>query len=129
MVSLDCQTNEPLRKSQVIHRITVRRDVTINMTALHAMEGRERRAADMVTMLLQRWLLPSPEPSPIANFHVGASLEDMEVVSRSQPIRGRLCRHGHRVMGRNAYRRKNGKLECRTCRAAASKRYRARLQD
>jgi len=79
---------------------------------------------------LQRWLLPSPEPSPIADFHVGASQEDMEVVANLGLLRpGRLCRHGHRVEGRNAYRRRNGKVECRICRAAASRRYRARLQD
>jgi len=80
--------------------------------------------------ILQRWLLPSPEPSPSVDFHVGASLEDMETVANLGLLRpGRLCRHGHRVEGRNAYRRRNGKTECRICRAAASRRYRARPQD
>jgi len=80
----------------------------------------------MLTDSLKRWLLPSPEPSPHPEFHVGASLEDMEFIANlgSVGVRGRLCRHGHRVEGRNAYRRSNGKLECRLCRAAASKRYR-----
>jgi len=88
----------------------------------------------MLNMLLTSWFSPSPEPSPHPEFHVGASKEDMEFVASSGASlrRGRLCHRGHRVEGVNAYRRSNGRLECRQCRAAASKRYRlsqkARLQ-
>ena len=80
----------------------------------------------MTTSLLKRWFSTSPGPSPHPEFHVGASVEDMEFISSRGELsrRGRLCRHGHRVEGRNAYVRSNGHLECRTCRAAASKRYR-----
>jgi hypothetical protein len=84
----------------------------------------------MLSTLLPSWLLPSREPSRTDDYHGPmVSNEDLLFVSASQPIRGRLCRHGHRVIGRNAYRRKNGKLECRTCRAAASRRYRVRQHD
>ena len=85
----------------------------------------------MLSMLLSRWLLPSPGPSRLTDYHVGGVLtsEDLAIMgSRPRPVMGRLCRHGHRVSGRNAYKRSNGKLECRTCRAAASRRYRVRLQ-
>jgi len=86
----------------------------------------------MLSTLLTSWLLPSREPSRPPVYHVGGVLTDEDFANmapRPRPVMGRLCRHGHRVVGRNAYRRKNGKLECRTCRAAASSRYRARLQD
>jgi hypothetical protein len=86
----------------------------------------------MLSSILPSWLLPSREPSRVLAYHVGDVLsdEDMAIMASSpRPVMGRLCRHGHRVVGRNAYRRKNGKLECRTCRAAASRRYRARLQN
>jgi hypothetical protein len=84
----------------------------------------------MLLDLVTSWLLPSREPSRIDAYHVGGVLtsEDLDIMaSRPRPVMGRLCRHGHRIVGRNAYRRKNGKLECRTCRASASRRYRARL--
>jgi len=33
-------------------------------------------------------------------------------------VRPRICKHGHLVDGENAYVRKNGKTECRTCRSS-----------
>jgi hypothetical protein len=81
--------------------------------------------------LLSRWLWGRPEPRDGDLHHAhGVTDEDLEVVANSQPprSRGRLCRRGHRVVGTNAYRRPNGRLECRACRAAASKRYRAKAR-
>jgi hypothetical protein len=93
------------------------------------------------------WLLPSPEPSrrdkshdvliPVitdedVDYMLGRaplSEEDMaEIRERSPRPVGRLCRNGHRVSGDNAYRRSNGKVECRLCRRDASKRYRTRVR-
>jgi hypothetical protein len=56
--------------------------------------------------------------------------EDMAAIRAANPCPDfRMCRHGHRVEGDNAYRRTNGKVECRLCRAAASARYRARIKQ
>jgi hypothetical protein len=77
------------------------------------------------------WLLPSQEPSPPAPpMAVGfLSDEDMAAIRERSPRPvGRLCRNGHRVSGDNAYRRSNGKVECRKCRSDASKRYRTRVR-
>jgi hypothetical protein len=87
----------------------------------------------MLTQALTRWLLPSVEPSRMAEVHanhVGASADDIAYVQANPPsfFKGRLCRHGHRVEGSNAYRRSNGRIECRSCRAAASRRYRAKAR-
>jgi hypothetical protein len=68
-------------------------------------------------------------PSSDGDIHVAPSLsdQDMAEIRAANPRPGfRMCRHGHRVEGSNAYRRSNGKVECRLCRAAASRRHRAK---
>jgi hypothetical protein len=79
-------------------------------------------------MFKWRWQMPSRD----GDFHVAPSLlsdQDMAEIRAANPRPGfRMCRHGHRVEGDNAYRRANGKVECRLCRAAASQRYRARIR-
>jgi hypothetical protein len=94
---------------------------------------------------LASWLLPSPEPLRHDKSHGGPVLtdedvdymlgrsplsdEDMaEIRSRHPAPVGRWCLHGHLVQGVNAYLRRNGKTECRICRALAAKRYRARVK-
>jgi hypothetical protein len=53
---------------------------------------------------------------------------------REQRQRGRnyylnktICKHGHPYDAANTYPRPNGGRDCRTCRAAAKKRYRERI--
>jgi hypothetical protein len=77
--------------------------------------------------ILTSWTSPSPSPSRPPPAHVGATDEDMAYVSALSSLpRARRCHRGHLVAGANAYTRANGRLECRRCRADASKRYRDR---
>lgn len=56
-----------------------------------------------------------------------------DAASRPMPVMAppitRTCRHGHAMDDANTYHRRNGRIECRTCRAAASRRYRAKLKQ
>lgn len=76
--------------------------------------------------VITQWFPPSRTPSRPLAPHVGASDEDMAVVAAlgDRLPRARRCHRGHLVVGANAYERANGRLECRRCRADASKRYR-----
>ena len=78
--------------------------------------------------VITSWWTPSPPPSHTPLLHVGASDEDMAFVAThgSGFNRARRCHRGHLVIGINAYKRANGRLECRRCRADASQRYRDR---
>lgn len=53
---------------------------------------------------------------------------EMDLRNPRPRVLRRACKRGHRLDEANAYSRPDGRLECRRCRALASKRYRTRLR-
>jgi hypothetical protein len=85
----------------------------------------------MLTTALTRWFLSSPEPSRYAEVHYlhdGLDLAAEIAAKNPSHYAARRCRRGHLVSGANAYTRSNGRVECKACRALASRRYRAKAR-